>query len=147
MRLITYTPATRCSSPSLLAANPFAMLEAEMSRILGTNTQNGFSEAATEGSWIPVSLHEEANSYLLHAELPGVRKEDIGIELLDGQLKLSATRRWKAGETEHKQNYSRSITLGEDVEAEKISATHENGLLTVTLPKREQPKPRKISVG
>ena len=147
MRLITYTPATRCSSPSLLAANPFAMLEAEMSRILGTNIQNGLPEAAAEGSWIPVSIHEETSNYLLNAELPGVRKEDIGIELLDGQLKLSAKRRWKAGETEHTQNYSRSITLGEDVEAEKISATHENGLLTVTLPKRELPKPRKISVG
>lgn len=146
MRFITYTPALRCSSPSLLAANPFTALEAEMSRLLGTNNPNGTTEAVAQEGWIPVELHDDETSYQLRASLPGVAKEDISMEILDGELNLRAQRRWKNGQTEHTQNFARSISLSEDVATEKISANYENGLLTLSLPKREQAKPRKITL-
>lgn len=144
MRLVTYTPATRCSSPSLTAANPFAMLEAEMSRIFGNTLAN--SEQGTSEAWIPVEINEDKEAYQLQAALPGVRKEDIALDVLDGVLTLRATRHWKAGEAAQSQAFARSISLSEDVDTEKITATHENGLLTVRLAKREQQKPRKIAV-
>jgi len=144
MRLVTYTPATRCNTPSMLAANPFAMLEAEMNRLLGGKL--GAGEQSAPEAWIPVEISEDATAYHVHAALPGVKKEDIGLEVLDGVLSLKASRSWKAGEATQTQVYSRSVSLSEDVEVERISANHDNGMLYITLPKREQPKPRTIQV-
>lgn len=167
MRFITYTPATRCSSPSMLAANPFAMLEAEMNRIFGhaasaSAAANGKTEKSEANAsdkaeaapaeqvapeaWIHVEINEDTKAYQLQAALPGVRKEDISIAVLDGELTLKATRAWKNGEATQTQAYGRSITLSEDIDVEAISATHDNGLLTISLPKREQAKPRSIAV-
>lgn len=144
MRLVTYTPATRCSSPSLLEANPFAMLEAEMNRLFGQKSAS--EENKSSASWLHVEINEEEKAYTLTAALPGFRKEDISLEVLDGALNIKASREWKVGETSRTQSFERSLGLSEDVDAETITASQDNGLLTVTIAKRELPKPRKIAV-
>jgi HSP20 family protein len=90
----------------------------------------------------PVDLYEDKDSTYVRAELPGVNRDAISIEMVDGYLNITATR--KQGEESFSLN--RSIAIPEAVQAEKVTAAYENGVLTVTLPKQEQAKPRKIDI-
>jgi HSP20 family protein len=71
-----------------------------------------------------------------------VSRDAIALELVDGQLSLSASRK----QGEETINFTRSIAIPEFVQADKVAATYENGVLTVTLPKAEAVKPRKIAL-
>ena len=106
--------------------------------------------------WVPeMDLVETDDHYLLKADLPGMKQEDVAIEFNDGALTISGER--KAEQTENKEGYhrverafgsfSRSLTLPEGVNAEAIAATFDRGVLEVSIPKPEERKPRKISVG
>lgn len=90
----------------------------------------------------PVDLYEDKDNTYVRAELPGVNREDISVEMVEGYLNLSASR--KDGEQSFALN--RSIAIPEQVQADKVAASYENGVLTVTLPKQEQAKPRKINI-
>jgi len=63
-----------------------------------------------------------------------------------GRLTISASRKQKTGENEESFSYSRSFAIPNSVQADKVSAAYENGVLTVTLPKREEEKPKKITI-
>jgi len=139
MRIVHYTyPNVRNLVPSFSFANrsPWAGLDGEIDRLL----------SGTASPRIPVELREDQNNAFVRAELPGVSRADIAIEIVDGVLSITATRREKAGEKEESFQLERSISLPEDVAAEKASSVYENGVLTVTLPKREEVKPKKITV-
>jgi HSP20 family protein len=100
-----------------------------------------------------VNLHQDADGYTLEVEMPGVNKQGVEITVEDGKLILgghglaggefgrSVHRERKAGE------YRRVFDLDPSIDATKISARIEQGLLTVHLPKAEAVKPRKITVG
>ena len=105
--------------------------------------------------WAPrVDIREEKDAVLLSAELPGVSKDDLKIELENGVLTLSGEK--KAERTENENGfyrservygaYQRSFRVPETVDAERISAGYANGVLTLTLPKRPEAAPRKIAV-
>ena len=94
----------------------------------------------------PVDLYEDAANAYVRAELPGVKREDIQVETADGVLSITATRKETAGEAEEAFSFSRSVTLPADVQSEQVTAAYENGILTVTLPKRQETKPKKVSV-
>jgi HSP20 family protein len=124
-----------------------------MGRVMGS------FPAAPEGSWEPgvlppVNVKEEADHYLLSAELPGVKPEDIEIAVKGKQVSLQGERKAKAlpeGARYHRRernqaNFSRLIGLPSEVDADKVEARLENGLLQMTLPKAEAVKPRKIAV-
>lgn len=144
MRLIRYTtPVARSVYPAF-ARSPWAGLEARMDRFFEAALSDGVAPAADR---FPVDLYEDANATYVRAELPGVNRTDIGVELVDGVLQLAAKRVLKDGEREETQEFRRAITVPDGaVQADKITAAYENGVLTVTLPKREEAKPRKISV-
>ena len=74
--------------------------------------------------------------------------QDISVEMVDDYLTLSGSRKafGADGKETESAEFSRSITIPESVQADKIAAAYENGVLTVTLPKREEAKPRKITV-
>ena len=91
---------------------------------------------------IPVSVHEDKDNLQVSAELPGVERADINVELLDETLSLSATR--KHGE--QTLSFARSFSLPYAVQADKVTATYENGILRLTLPKAEAVKARKIAI-
>lgn len=144
MRLIRYTqPYSRAHSPAF-ARSPWAGLEEQMDRLF----EAALGETAAVGAaGFPVDLYEDGAATYVRAELPGVNRADIGVELVDGTLQISAKRSRKAGGAEQTTHFSRALTVPEGaVQADKISAAYENGVLTVTLPKREEAKPRKISV-
>ena len=144
MRLIRYaSPVARSYHPAF-ARSPWAGLESQMDRLFAAALD---STAGIGAERFPVDLYEDANATYVRAELPGVNRSDIGVELVDGTLQLTAKRTTKDGEREETAEFSRAINVPDSaVQADKIRAAYENGVLTVTLPKREEAKPRKITV-
>jgi HSP20 family protein len=143
MRLVHYTyPNYRALTPNGFVRSPWSGLDEEISRLLTPASSGG-----TVSGGFPVELHEDQTNAYVRAELPGVRREDINVELADGALTITATRKLKNGDHEEPFTLSRTVTVPEAVQAEKITAVSENGVLTVILPKAEAIKPRKIVVG
>ena len=102
---------------------------------------------------MPVDLFREGDRYLLNADLPGVDPGSIDVDV-DGHLltiraqRSAASRensRWLLQERPFGA-YLRQFTIGEDVEADGISASYDNGVLSVVIPIAERAKPRKITV-
>lgn len=140
MRLVRYTyPNYRSFAPTSGARSPWSGLESEIDRLFDAALQNF---GPTGSGQFPVDLYEDAENTYVRAELPGVNRDAIGVELTDGFLTITAR---KGGDAESA-SLSRSLNVHESVDAAKVSANYENGVLTVTLPKREEAKPRKINV-
>jgi HSP20 family protein len=116
---------------------------------------NGVSEDVASRAWMPaVDIQETEDAYRLHAELPGLTKDDINITLENNVLRLSGER--KLEKDAKKENYhrlertygtfSRSFALPSQVNAEGVQAAFENGVLTITVSKAETAKPRRICI-
>ena len=107
-----------------------------------------FTSALTDSATraIPVSLREDKDNLHVTAELPGIAREDISIELTDDVLSLSATRKVSDAKAEQTVAFARSFTLPYAVQADKIAAELKDGILRLTLPKAEAVKPRKITI-
>ena len=106
-------------------------------------------------AWTPVlDVHEDKDSYTIRVEVPGMKREDIVVSLQDGALVISGERREEkiTKDTEvHLQErlygkFSRALTLPTAVAGDKVKAAYKDGILTVTLPKAEEAKPKQIDV-
>lgn len=95
---------------------------------------------------IALSVHEDKDSLHVSAELPGIARDDINIELTDDVLSLSATRKVTGAEGEQSVSLARSLNLPYAVQADKIAAELKDGILRLTLPKAEAAKSRKIVI-
>lgn len=107
--------------------------------------------------WNPrVDFSETDDAYLIRADIPGVKKEDIDINVQDGTLSISGERHQESTETDEKHNilraersvgrFYRSFSLPSTVDVDAIEAKVEDGVLNVRVPKAEEVKPRKIEV-
>jgi HSP20 family protein len=103
---------------------------------------------------MPVDLFRDGDQYVLSADLPGIDPSSVDLDV-DGQLlTIRAERRapaneqvkWLAHERPYG-NYMRQFTLGNGVDADKITANYEHGVLSVIIPMAERAKPRKIQIG
>lgn len=147
MRLVRYTYPTHRSPVSLLggyARSPWAGLESEIDRLFASTLADLGTPAAALR--FPVDLYEDKDNTYVRAELPGLRRDDIHVEVVDDYLTINATRKTKEGEQEQSFAFSRSISLPAATRNDQITANYEQGILTVTLPKKEEAKPRKITV-
>ena len=92
-------------------------------------------------------LYEDEDHYYARVEMPGVKKSQVELSLDDSLLSISLQSK-SEGEDENQKNasFSRSLTVPAGIDAEQVSAKLEDGVLTVTLPKAEQLKPRSIKV-
>jgi HSP20 family protein len=110
---------------------------------------------ALGGSWAPaVDIYEQEGTIVLKAEVPGVDPKDVGILVENNVLTLRGER--KFDEDVKKESYhrversygtfTRSFTLPNVVDMDKIKAEHKDGVLRVTLPKKEEAKPRQIQI-
>lgn len=107
------------------------------------------------GLWYPsVDMFEKDDKLVIRAELPGLEKKDLNLEIKDGVLTLKGERKYD-NEVKEENFYRRemsygkfirSFTLPAEVEADKITAEFQNGLLTVEVPKSEAHKPKQIKV-
>ena len=124
---------------------------ASVARLGGRFGSDGFQN---EVSWLvgsardqfPVDLYEDKENTYVRAELPGVTREGIAVEIIDGSLSIAATRTQKTGAGEETEKLSRLVSIPDEVQADKVTAAYENGILTVTLPRKEEIKPKKINV-
>ncbi|HTJ00778.1 MAG TPA: Hsp20/alpha crystallin family protein [Dongiaceae bacterium] len=107
------------------------------------------------GGWAPaLDLYEDKDSFIIKAELPGVKKEDVKVSLENGTLTISGEResevKAEEAEAHHVERYfgrfQRSLSLPTTVAADKVKAQYKDGVLTVTLPKTEAAKPKQIDV-
>jgi len=146
MRIIRYNqPVTRGYARANCGDNrsPWAGFESEIDRLF---TSAGGNVAGSKATQFPVDLYEDKDNATVRAELPGIKRDDIQVELVDGHLNINATRKTKTGDDEKSSSFSRSIRVPDTVQSDKVAAAYEDGVLTVTLPKREESKPRKINV-
>ncbi|HIP92155.1 MAG TPA: Hsp20/alpha crystallin family protein [Thermotoga sp.] len=132
---------------------PFRELQREIDRIFDDFFRVGPREVS--GRFIPdVDIYETENSLVIEMEAPGLKKEDIKITVEDGILVISGEK--KVERDEKKKNYmvvercfgkfERAFNLPDYVDPEKIKAKYENGVLTITMPKKEEKKKKTIDV-
>ena len=121
-----------------------ANLQDELDRLFGA-----------QAVWAPaLDVQEDKDNYVFRAELPGLKREDIDVSLQDDVLVISGERKVETvneGVEVHRQErhhgkFQRALTLPTQVAADKITAQYKDGVLTVTLPKVEEAKPKKIDV-
>jgi HSP20 family protein len=128
--------------------------ENAFNRWLGVRDGNGSQALAPYG----VDIREDADHFYVEAELPGFRKEEVDITLENQTLTISAERKYESKQGDdkkgelllHERRYSRflrSFTLPPTVDEGSVNARLADGVLTITLNKREETKPRKIQVG
>jgi len=112
-------------------------------------------EAITLSAWAPlVDITEDDKAYLIKAELPEVKKEDLKVAVEDGVLTLSGERKFEKeekGKRYHRVeraygSFARSFTVPDDADAAKVRAEFKDGVLLVRLEKSEKAKPRSIEV-
>jgi len=106
-----------------------------------------FDDMFSNGGRLGADLLEDKEAYYVRMEIPGVKKNDIEVELENAVLTVSFHRRAEAAESEEStEEFSRSVSIPDGVASDKITAKVEDGILTVTLPKKETSKPRAIEV-
>ncbi len=107
------------------------------------------------GGWLPpVDIYEDKDNLTVKAEMPGMKKDDIGISLHDGYLTLSGERKqehqYEGADPSRSERllgrFQRTVSLPTQVNAEAITATYTDGILTVVLPKAEEAKPKQIPI-
>jgi HSP20 family protein len=105
--------------------------------------------------WAPaLDLREDKDSFILSAELPGMKKEEINLSLQDGNLRISGERKsekkFENAEVYRAERYvghfERTMVLPAPVASDKVKAQYKDGVLTVTLPKTEEARPKQIDV-
>jgi HSP20 family protein len=141
---------------TLTRYNPFELNEfATPLRLFNDSVNRIFSDSASTRPWTPnVDIKETENEIVLHADVPGVDEKDIDIKLEDGTLTLKGDRKFeqeKKGEGYHRiergyGSFVRCFSVPDSVDPEHVKAAYKNGVLTVTLPKKEVAKPRSIKV-
>jgi HSP20 family protein len=95
---------------------------------------------------LAADVHEDKDHYYVCFEVPGIKREDLRLELKDRMLTVSGQRFWKRGEGEAGQALHRTIAIPASIVWDDITARLEDGILTVTLPKTEHIKPRTIEL-
>ncbi len=162
MTLIRWNPTRSLINRS----NGLYNIQREMDRLFENFFHGDLQDDGSFGLsyWTPaVDITEQDNEYVVKVELPGVNKEDVKITLesnvltIRGEKKLAQTAQSSGQEKETKEDnyhrvermygsFQRSFTLPSTVRNEKIDAVYKDGILTITLPKAEEAKPKQIEV-
>ena len=143
---------------AIVKYNPFRELRAmqdQMNRLLDLAWNREPGEELRESVWQPpVDIYEDAELVVIKAELPGIDQKDIEVRIENNTLTLRGER--KHDQEIQKENFhrverfygsfQRSFSLPQGVDQEKVKATCDKGVLTITLPKKEETKPKQISV-
>ncbi|MFP3875007.1 MAG: Hsp20/alpha crystallin family protein [Thiohalophilus sp.] len=143
---------------ALVRYEPWSMLNQirrEMDQMLETTGDSGESSAIATSDWIPaVDIKETKDAFILHADVPGVDPKDVDVHMENGILTIKGEREsekkderegYKRVERQYGSFYRR-FSLPDTADAEKISAKSKNGVVEITIPKKEAVQPRKISV-
>ena len=151
MSLIRYQIPSSVMWPSL---NRWANLRDDLDTLLELPFLTGAPQTQLFTGWTPaLDLYQNNDNVIAVVELPGMRKEDIEISLHDGTLTIAGERKGESSNGEKSERserfigkFRRSISLPTRVDSAKVNATYKDGILTVTLPKAEDAKPKQIQV-
>lgn len=144
---------------SIVRYDPFRdlrNLQDEVNRLFSTNISRVFGdEGIARGAWNPsIDIYENKDQIVVEAELPGMKREDFDLSIENNVLTLRGERRFEKkdeGDNYHRVersygSFTRSFTLPQTVTGESANAEYKNGVLRVTLPKREEVKARRIEI-
>ena len=128
----------------LMRTDPFRELDRLTQQALGTRTRPAV---------MPMDAYREGDHFVVHFDLPGVEPGSIDLTVEKNVLTVSAERSWQATESQQvvaserpQGTFSRQLFLGEGLDVERVAASYDNGVLTVTIPVAEQAKPRKVQI-
>ena len=146
MTLTRYTQPRTTPIVPFFGRSPWFGLESEMDCLFET-ALGDFIRPALEHRF-PVDLYEDKENAYVRAELPGLTRDDINIEMVEGYLTINGNRKATDDDGKVVETISlrRSIAMPDAVQADQVSARFEHGVLTVTLPKREEARPKKINI-
>ena len=132
----------------MLRFDPFRDLDRFAEQVLGVQ-----AGSARVPRFMPMDLYRSGDHYVLHADLPGVDPGSVDVSVDNGTLTIKAERTGRTEETvqwiaseRFTGTFLRQLSLGEGIDVERIGATYNNGVLTLTIPVSEKAKPRRIEV-
>jgi len=133
---------------AVLRFDPFRDLDRLAEQMLGVP-----AGSARVPRFMPMDLYRSGDHFVVHADLPGADPGSVDLSVDNGLLTIRAERsgrgeesaEWLASER-FTGSYMRQLSLGDGIDAERISATYENGVLTVTIPMAEKAKPHRIQI-
>jgi len=140
---------------TLMRWSPWQELESMNRQLSHLLDDSHFGLASEAGQWVPtVDIRETDDALLVQAELPGIEKKNVRLEVKNGMLTISGERRYEKDVKEENVHrveraygkFSRSFSLPTNVDADKVDATMKDGVLEVRLPKRESAKPKAIAI-
>lgn len=152
MKLIQLQRPTYTAWPGV---GRLADLSDEINRLFESPLADFVPTAPLAGGWAPaLDLSEDKESFVVKAELPGVKREDVNVSFQGGYLSISGERKTETqrenARTLHTERcfgrFQRTVSLPATVAADKVKAQYADGVLTVTLPKAEEAKPKQIDV-
>jgi HSP20 family protein len=150
--------APRRAFRNFLGVDPFRELydlQRNINQLFDSRVGQGSDEGVALNAWAPaVDIYEDENSFMIKAELPEVKREDVKVNLHENTLSITGERRIE--NEERREGYHRversygqfyrSFTLPPNVNTEEIGAEFKDGMLRLTIPKKEEAKPKQIEV-
>ncbi len=128
----------------LMRSDPFREFDRLAEQVLGTRTRPAM---------MPIDAYRQDDSFVIRFDLPGVEQSSIDLTIEKNVLSVSAERGWEEDEgiqvlaAERPQgSFRRQLFLGEGLDTDRVEASHDKGVLTVTIPVADQAKPRKVEV-
>lgn len=128
----------------LMRTDPFRELDRFAQQALGTRMRPAV---------MPMDAYRENDHFVVHFDLPGVDTSSIDLTVEKNVLTVSAERQWQANDNQEvvaserpQGRFSRQLFLGEGLDTERVEATYDNGVLSVTIPVAEKAKPRKVQI-
>jgi HSP20 family protein len=117
---------------------------------------NGANESLATGSFVPaVDVYEDAQKVVVKLEVPGVKQDDLDVRVENNTLTVKGERRFEAEEKEENfhrierrfGSFVRSFTIPQTIDTESVAANYDAGVLTVTLAKKAEAKPKQVKIG
>ena len=136
------------------AADPFrAMLDLQRSLASASRRPRGETERTSGRSFPPVNIFRQGEDYVAVAELPGIDKGDLEVQILDNRIRLAGKREiaYEEGHSVHRRErragrFDRTFDLPVEIDAERVKAEFRDGLLAIHLPRAESDKPRSVPI-
>jgi len=133
----------------------FSTLREEINRLFDSPFGDWNRRTELFNGWTPaLDLYEDKDNLIVKAELPGMKREEIEISVHDGTLSISGERKYEEKNQDAEPyrserfwgRFHRTLALPKPVQSDKAKASYKDGILTVTLPKTEEAKPKQIEV-
>lgn len=143
---------------SIVRWDPFAdmaQLREQVNRLFEQSLTRAGREPVSTRTWAPmVDIEETADALVLHAELPGIKPEDIAIQIEGDTLTLRGERKFEQESADRQYirversygAFQRTFTLGVPIKQDEVKASYRDGVLEVVLPKSEEVKPKQIKI-